>query len=1262
MRKSDTFYEMRDHGRHHMRRGFLYLIISLGRAFILLEILGFVGAHGLEIAHAAGSLPPAAPVATVYQPLNERLEVFAVDTEGALNVVWKANNGVWNSPVRLTAPGFVNAGASVAAIYYPTFQRLEVFVVDKNGVLNVIWKERDGPWNAPVGLTDPGFAPPGARLTAVYQPINEQLEVFVVGVNGALNVIWKDNNGIWKKPFALTQADFAAPSASVGAVYFPPLKQLQVFVVSKGGVLNVFGKENNGAWRAPIGLSGWEFAPSGAPLTAVYQPLNEHLEVFAVDAHGALNVVWKAGNGNWHTPFALTGAGAIMPEASLGSIYYPSNQQLLVFFIDDRGAINVLWKDYDGPWKGPVGVTESHFFPGASVAAAFYARHDQVEAFTTNRYGVLHVEWKVGNKAWAPCPFPLMGTPPSQGTPIQSKVPIVLRTDRIGQLTGTVDPGNLPIMNHAGSGEWQGAGVSGTDLGASTEHDGKLFIFFGDTVPGNPNGSPAWDTDLVAWTSDIALRPGGFTLHPVKEGRFFDPFRVDSIGTLPNSLTPTGAFSYGSRVYVFGLWVNPLDPVPPNAKGPPPTTFLASKFNPSQPGPYFSDSSNFSKAKFWQVAPVVVKNADHPGLPESEGNGLLLFGGGAGNVVSLAWMRIDRERGPIVSSIRYFTGNPDQPWTQAESDAAAALSHESEAKGLMHLPPHYTSVSATWLAEIKQWVLLYSRAYKDAKTPELNNPAGPVVARFGATPWSWGDEVQIFNTCRDRAYGNFMHWGGIDDIDKRVPPNIFGDQPGWAYGAFLMNRFTHWDGAARRLSLAYLISTSNPYQVQVMNTELSLLYVGDYVYLKTFADRLFSKAVQLIQAQQIEEARSVATEAVAVYRLAANADRSDVIAVGQQLLSLSSQWANTSHPPEAVAPAQAAVDVLRDVAPAPGSEMAHLSKLAEAWSTFTLRLIEAGRVEEALQPAVNTVAAYQRIAALPGADVVSIGQQLINLSSHLGNARQPAAAVAPAQAAVDVLRDAAPAAGSETVHLSKLAEAWSTFTLRLIEADRVQDALQPALDTVAAYRRVAALPGADVVSIGQQLINLSSHLGNARQPAAAVAPAQAAVDVLRDAAPAAGSETVHLSKLAEAWSTFTLRLIEADRVQDALQPALDTVAAYRRVAALPGADVVWSAQQLLYLSSHLGTAHQPVAAVAPAQAAVDVLHGVRPAPVAHMAMLAEACHTLALRLKEVGRVREALAPAREGLEIYRQLAIADPETFRAKVIAMEQLVASLEQG
>src|SRR5262249_41051158 len=153
---------------------------------------------------------------------------------------------------------------------------------------------------------------------------------------------------------------------------------------------------------------------------------------------------------------------------------------------------------------------------------------------------------------------------------------------------------------------------------------------FGDVVPGNPGGSPARDTDLVGWTSDAMLRTGGFRLHPVKAGQFFDPFSVDSgIGILPRDRTPTGAFRYWPKAYVFGIWDDPADPFIPGTTVRFPTTVLASKEDPRRPGPYHLEFT-LSKAKFWQVAPVVVNNAKHQGLPESQGDGLVLLGGGLG--------------------------------------------------------------------------------------------------------------------------------------------------------------------------------------------------------------------------------------------------------------------------------------------------------------------------------------------------------------------------------------------------------------------------------------------------------------------------------------------------------------------------------------------------------------------------------------------------------------------------------------------------------
>jgi hypothetical protein len=81
-------------------------------------------------------------------------------------------------------------------------------------------------------------------------------------------------------------------------------------------------------------------------------------------------------------------------------------------------------------------------------------------------------------------------------------------TERIGQLTGssrtvgelslTTDWTNRPLLN-----ETSRFGVNGIDLGANTEHNGRLYIFFGDVaIDGNP--------DAVCWTTDTDVqRKGG---------------------------------------------------------------------------------------------------------------------------------------------------------------------------------------------------------------------------------------------------------------------------------------------------------------------------------------------------------------------------------------------------------------------------------------------------------------------------------------------------------------------------------------------------------------------------------------------------------------------------------------------------------------------------------------------------------------------------------------------------------------------------------
>jgi hypothetical protein len=243
------------------------------------------------------------------------------------------------------------------------------------------------------------------------------------------------------------------------------------------------------------------------------------------------------------------------------------------------------------------------------------------------------------------------------------------------------------------------------------------------------------------------------------------------------------------------------------------------KEDPGRPGPYRREIA-FSTALFWQVAPWKVRNGDHPGLPESEGEGVVMLGQGNDAAVHLAWMRIDAGGGLLPASVRYYTGDPSRPWSAPEGDVRSALGHEGEAARLFVPNPGYTSVSAAWLPGPRRWVVLYSKA---APSPPagMHSATGAVVARFGASPWSWSDEVEVFCPCREDAYGRFMHWSGLDDLNRRVPPVWDGDdRPGWAYGAFYLERFTSWSAVTRELSLVYLVSTSRPYQVQVMRSRL----------------------------------------------------------------------------------------------------------------------------------------------------------------------------------------------------------------------------------------------------------------------------------------------------------------------------------------------------------------------------------------------------------------------------------------------------------
>jgi hypothetical protein len=142
--------------------------------------------------------------------------------------------------------------------------------------------------------------------------------------------------------------------------------------------------------------------------------------------------------------------------------------------------------------------------------------------------------------------------------------------------------------------------------------------------------------------------------------------------------------------------------------------------------------------------------------------------------------------------------------------------------------------------------------------------------------------------------------------------------------------------------------------------------------------------------------------------------------VAEQSLIVSSLHATASLHAPAVAAAQAAVDVLHGFTPPAEQRAAFLAALADALHTLALRLIRAGRPDEAVAPAEEAVQVYRQAAAAPGADVLRVARNLTELQKQLASVGLTDEAVSAAQAAVDLLHGFTPPAEQRAAFLAAL--------------------------------------------------------------------------------------------------------------------------------------------------------------------------------------------------------------------------------------------------
>lgn len=722
--------------------------------------------------------PMGASVAALRQLTNQLTVLYVEPNSQQLHAKWRVQgNRIWNGPARILAeihpPAPVGGGLAVAR---QGSTRWFVVFADAGG--NLLSARVDGAdvWKDLQRLTPSldGFAEPGGNLVAIEQAPGLVSALFVAKASRRVHVCWRESNAaVWSGPAPIHAALKPAPPGGGMAAACLPGDRWWVFYVDDGGTLTANRVTGRDPWHAPEAVSLPNVAPAGASVAAINQT-DWLINAFVVATDGTLLVYWRAQDApSWSGPHKLTPGGFAPPGAAVSAAKQSDNVTVVVVAgIDGRPYI--CWVVGTGNWQGPARISWSRLMradvpdspPGKDAAYVYGPAAQSV----TGSY-------------------------------------VAKSTACIAQLTG---PATLNPLD-----QW---GAYGVDLGANTEHKtsardpGRLYIFCGDVTLCDmlesrevldtfvdPDRYPPWDADLVAYTDETRIRKGGFELRVVSDlvraqppGQGFEsvyhPFTVERLGVLGTNETPTGAFSYDGRAYVFIVAAGPV-------------SYLVRSDHPDQPQT-FRLQFKLPSEKFWQIAPVVVRNAAHPELPSQTGDGLVMIGQGGfpSESMYLAWMPLAPGQFPTSEQMLFYAGAT----TTNRGKRFDWSPHEHDAAKLFTPLPGYTSVSLAWLPEPARWIVLYSLA----RPPWEGSPERarrPIVARVADNLTLWSEEIVIYDPVRDPLKGVF--WDGARS---------------WAYGAFIIDRFTTWHPAASDVRIRYLLSLFEPYQLQLVESRIHL--------------------------------------------------------------------------------------------------------------------------------------------------------------------------------------------------------------------------------------------------------------------------------------------------------------------------------------------------------------------------------------------------------------------------------------------------------
>ncbi len=754
-------------------------------------------------------------IASVAAMIGDRKMAFAsspcefADGNG-LPAYWGGWNVITDNPTNLSVSTF--SKATPPAVVARDANHLDLFVIGNDskvwtdtwtlGQYNSSW----GGWNQISGGPFSNLTPPAAASRDV-----NHLDVFVVGNDS--KIWWNAWNGNWGGWVTVTGGPFSNKTAP--AVVARDANHLDLFVI--GNDSKVWWNAWNGNWAGWVTVTGGPFS-NLAPPVAIARDAS-HLDLFVIGNDN--RVWWNSWNGSWAGWYPI--GSNTFSNAAAPAVIAPSATQMQVFVFGTDGKIYTCpWTGSWGSWTQVTGGPFSSATPPTAVARSssefdLYAMGNDgriwanawdattwcgwgpvsdnpnilaVSTFSKSAPPVAvsrdsnHVDLLViGNdsRVWRN----------TWGTP-QAAVWVPQTTSRICQMTGNYDPAGLPHINNTDA--WA---VVGTDMGCPVEFNGNLYFFFGD-VPLSSGDTNINNADPICYTTATSMGANGVPLSCITQSNgVFQPYRLASpggpggTGAIGGNQTPTGAFTYNGLLYVFCVWAGP------NNSGGPYGTLTSS----SDPSQEFNVCYNISDGSgyFWQIAPWVIQNSAWPGLPSSSGDGLLMWGVYF-TTVYLAWMPLQPGVNPP-TGIQFYTGNGT--WSTTQSQAVPVCSTIG-----------ITQISVTYLTGPQKWLMMYTRA-------STSLPHESVVCRIGTNPWTWSDEIALFNPDREGAWGQYMHLPGSDTLYQDPPVlDSSGNTPGYAYSPYLLNRYTAWNPTTKVATIYYLMATGIPYQVQLMTSQL----------------------------------------------------------------------------------------------------------------------------------------------------------------------------------------------------------------------------------------------------------------------------------------------------------------------------------------------------------------------------------------------------------------------------------------------------------